>query len=144
MNIVIIKGNLCRDLELRYTANNSAVANTSIALNHTYKKADGTKHETVTFVDLEVWGVTAETMAKYLGKGRSVLVHGELKQDIWDDKQTGKKQSRLKVKVVSFEFCDSKRDDTPQPDGYKSQRHESHAPAATGPHKPLDDETIPF
>ena len=68
LNRVLLMGNLTRDIELKHTANNTAVANIGLAVNRRYRSGEEYKEET-TFVDCEAWGRTAETMAKYLNKG---------------------------------------------------------------------------
>ncbi|MGH7244274.1 MAG: single-stranded DNA-binding protein [Phycisphaerales bacterium] len=108
-NRVLLMGNLTRDVELRAAgASGSQVAKIGLAVNRNYSTASGEKREEVTFIDCEAWGKTAEIMAKYLAKGRPVFIEGRLKLDQWDDKETGKKQSKLKVVVESFQFVDSK------------------------------------
>lgn len=106
-NKVFLMGNLTRDIELRHTSGNQAVANLSLAVNRRWRSADGQEREEVTFVDCEAWGKTAETLAKYLQKGRPVFVEGRLKLDTWEDKE-GKKQSKLRVVVDGFQFVDSR------------------------------------
>ena len=109
MNVVILKANLTRDIELRTVGTSGQqVAKIGLALNRNYTTAGGEKREEVTFVDAEAWGKTAETMAKYLSKGRPVIIEGRLKSDQWEDKETGKKQSKLKIVVEQFHFADSK------------------------------------
>jgi single-strand DNA-binding protein len=109
LNKVILMGNLTRDIELRAVGGGGQqVARIGLALNRNYTTQSGEKREEVTFVDCEAWGKTAEIMAKYLTKGRPVLIEGRLKLDQWDDKDSGKKQSKLKVVVDSFHFVDSK------------------------------------
>lgn len=105
-NKVFLMGNLTRDIEIRHTAGNQAVANMSMAINRRWRSADGQDREEVTFVDLEAWGKTAETLAKYLQKGRPVFIEGRLKLDSWEDKE-GKKQSKLRVVVDGFQFVDA-------------------------------------
>ncbi len=107
INKVLIAGNLTRDPELRYTPQGTAVAQLGIAVNRTYTSQNGERKEEVTFVDVEAWGKTAETMGQYLKKGRPVFIEGRLKLDQWDDKQTGQKRSRLKVVCDQFHFLDS-------------------------------------
>ncbi len=109
-NKVILLGNLTRDIELRHTAGNNAVANFGIAVNRTWKTPEGEKREEVTFVDCEAWGRTGEVMSQYLRKGRPVFIEGRLKLDTWEDKETHKKQSKLRVVVESFQFVDSRQD----------------------------------
>ena len=109
LNKVMLMWNLTRYIELRAVGGGGQqVAKIGLALNRSFTTQSGEKREEVTFVDCEAWGKTAEVMAKYLSKGRQVVVEGRLKLDQWDDKDTGKKQSKLKVVVESFYFADSK------------------------------------
>ncbi|MFG0246213.1 MAG: single-stranded DNA-binding protein [Phycisphaerales bacterium JB052] len=106
-NKVLLMGNLTRDVEIRHTSSNTAVGNFGIAVNRRYKTQSGEQREDVTFVDCEAWGRTAEVMAQYLGKGRSVFIEGRLKLDQWEDKNGGGKRSKLSVVVENFQFVDS-------------------------------------
>lgn len=107
-NKVLLMGNLTRDIELRHTSGNQAVANIGLAVNRRYKAGDGEMREETTFVDCEAWGKTAETMAKYLQKGRPVFIEGRLKLDTWQDKTDGSNRSKLRVVVDNFQFIDSR------------------------------------
>lgn len=107
-NKVLLMGNLTRDIELRHTSGNQAVANMGLAVNRRYKAGDGEMREETTFVDCEAWGKTAETMAKYLQKGRPVFIEGRLKLDTWQDKNDGSNRSKLRVVVDNFQFIDSR------------------------------------
>ena len=106
-NKVILMGNLTRDPELKRTSTDMAVAQIGIAVNRKYKDREGNQKEETTFVDCEAWGKTAETMAKYLSKGRPVFVEGRLKLDQWQDKD-GSNRSKLRVVIESFQFIDSR------------------------------------
>lgn len=134
-NKVILLGTLTRDPEVRYTPKGSAVADIGLALNHQYKTDGGEKREEVTFVDITLWGRTAEVAGEYLKKGRQTLIEGRLTLDTWDDKQTGQKRSKLKVVGETLQLLGG-RDDTRQSGGQQAPRP---APAA----EPDDDE-IPF
>src|SRR5882672_84312 len=96
-NKVILLGNLTRDPEVRYTPKGSAVCDLGLAVNRSYTLDSGEKREEVTFVDVVLWGRTAEIAGEYLKKGRPVLIEGRLQLDTWDDKQSGQKRSKLKV-----------------------------------------------
>ena len=100
-------GNLTRDVELKSTASNQSVAQIGLAVNRRWRTPEGEDREEVTFVDCEAWGRTAETLAKYLSKGRPVFIEGRLKLDQWEDKEGGKR-SKLKIVVEGFQFIDSK------------------------------------
>ena len=106
-NKVLLMGNLTRDPELKRTSSDMAVAQISIAVNRRYKDKTGELKEETTFVNCEAWGKTAETMAKYLSKGKPVFVEGRLKLDQWQDKD-GNNRSKLKVVIEKFEFVDSR------------------------------------
>ncbi|MEX2287330.1 MAG: single-stranded DNA-binding protein [Planctomycetaceae bacterium] len=97
-NRVILLGNLTRDPQVRYTPGGTAVADIGLAVNRTwFDKQTNTKNQETTFVDVTLWSRQAEVAGEYLSKGSSVLIEGRLHLDQWDDKETGKKRSKLKV-----------------------------------------------
>lgn len=84
-NRVIIIGNLTKDPELRPVGAQS-VCKLTIASNRQYKnRQTGNTTQEVCFIDVEVWGVQADSCKLYLAKGRPVLVEGRLKLDSWKD-----------------------------------------------------------
>jgi single-strand DNA-binding protein len=95
-NRVILVGNLTRDPEIRYIPSGSAVADVGLAVNDRRKNANGEWIEETTFVDVVLWGRTAEVAGEYLSKGSPVLIEGRLKLDSWET-QDGQKRSKLKV-----------------------------------------------
>jgi single-strand DNA-binding protein len=103
-NKVILMGNLTRDPELRYTPKGTAIAKVGLAVNRVWTNEAGEKKEEVTFVDVDIFGRTAENVGQYMRKGRPMLVEGRLKLDQWDDKQTGQKRSRLGVVAENVQF----------------------------------------
>ncbi len=104
LNKVMLIGNLTRDPELRYTPSGKAVTDISLAINRMWVNDQGQKQEDTTFVDVTLWGRQAELAQQYLGKGRGVYIEGRLQMDTWDDKETGKKRSRLKVVGETMQF----------------------------------------
>lgn len=95
-NRVILVGNLTRDPELRYTPSGTAVTDIGLAVNDYRKGPNGETVEETTFVDVTLWGRTAEVASEYLNKGAPCLIEGRLKLDQWQDKE-GQKRSKLKV-----------------------------------------------
>jgi single-strand DNA-binding protein len=93
-NRVILMGNVTRDIELRYTGNQLAVTDLGLAVNDRVKRNDEWVDE-ATFVDVTLWGRTAEIAAQYLSKGSPVFVEGRLKYDTWE--KDGQKRSKLRV-----------------------------------------------
>lgn len=103
MNKVILLGRLTRDPNMRYTASGTALCEIGLAVNRTYKdKASGNHKEETCFVDITVWGKSAENCAQYLAKGREVLVEGRLKFDSWE--MDGQKRSKLGVVAENVQF----------------------------------------
>ncbi|MCR9200491.1 MAG: single-stranded DNA-binding protein [Planctomycetaceae bacterium] len=104
-NKVILMGNVTRDPEVRYTTGGSAVTEIGIAVNRfwTDRNTNERKEET-TFVDVTLWGRTAEIAGEYLGKGRPVLIEGRLQLDQWEDRETGQKRSKLRVVGESMQL----------------------------------------
>ncbi len=93
-NRVVLLGNLTRDPELRYIPSGMAVSDIGLAVNDRVKRGDQWVEE-ATFVDVTLWGRTAEVANEYLSKGSSVLIEGRLKLDTWE--KEGQKHSKLKV-----------------------------------------------
>ena len=97
VNKVILIGNVTRDVEVKFTPKGTAVAGITLAVNRNYKTDSGEKREEVTFVDVELWGRVAEIAGEYVRKGNPLYVEGRLKQDSWEDKDSGQKRTKLKV-----------------------------------------------
>ena len=146
-NKVILMGNLTRDPEVRYTPKGSAVADIGLAVNRVYSTDNGEKREETTFVDVTLWGRTAEIAGEYLKKGRPVLIEGRLQLDSWDDKQSGQKRSKLKVIGESMQLLGSRQGGGDADEGGGGERM---APRRTSPppQRPAasepDDDEIPF
>jgi single-strand DNA-binding protein len=102
-NKVILMGRLTRDPQLSYLPSKTPVVEFSLATSRKYKKQDGSMTEDVCFTDCQMFGKRAEVINKYLKKGDPLFVEGRLKFDSWQDKE-GKKRSKLRVFVESFEF----------------------------------------
>jgi single-strand DNA-binding protein len=111
VNKVILIGNLTRDPEVRYTPKGSAVTDLGLAVNRRYRMDNGEEREEVCFVDITFWGKQAETLGKWMKKGRPIYVEGRLQLDSWDDKTSGKKMSKLRVVGEHFQFLGGGRGD---------------------------------
>lgn len=94
-NRVILLGNLTRDIELRHTPGGTAVTDMSIAVNDRRKNATGEWVDEVTYVDITLWGRTAEVAGEFLHKGSQIFVEGRLKLDSWE--ADGQKKYKLRV-----------------------------------------------
>jgi single-strand DNA-binding protein len=94
-NRVILMGNVTRDPELRYIPSGTAVTDLGLAVNDRRKNANGEWVDETTFVDITLWGRTAEIACEYLNKGSPVFIEGRLKLDTWE--KDGKKNYKLRV-----------------------------------------------
>lgn len=103
-NKVIITGNLTRDPELRTIPSGAQVCSFAVAVNRSYKDGAGNLQEEVSFIDCNAWGKAGEIINQYCRRGSGILVCGRLRQHSWDDKETGKKRSRVDVVVEDFNF----------------------------------------
>lgn len=103
MNKVIISGNLTRDVELKYLPSGSALAQFGIASNRKIKKQDGNYADDTCFVDVKLFGRTAEVVNQFCKKGSKLLIEGKLTFESWTD-QSGAKKSRLLIVGETIEF----------------------------------------
>ncbi|MBF0501472.1 MAG: single-stranded DNA-binding protein [Candidatus Riflebacteria bacterium] len=105
LNLVQLIGNLTKDPELKFTESGAAVAKMSVAINNKYKGKDGEMKTDVEYVNLVVWGKTAENCSKYLAKGRPVYVSGRMQTRSWE--KDGIKRYATEVVVNEVQFLGS-------------------------------------
>ncbi|MBQ9693420.1 MAG: single-stranded DNA-binding protein [Kiritimatiellae bacterium] len=105
LNKVFLMGNLTRDPEMKQTPAGEAIAELGLAVSEQFRsRTTNETREVVTFVDVTVWGKVAENCGQYLQKGRPIFVEGRLVLDTWEDKTTGQKRSRLRVRADRVQF----------------------------------------
>ena len=142
INQVILMGRLTRDPEQRTTTTGKTIASFSIAVDR------GGQDDQADFFDITAWERLAELVMQYLSKGRRVLVQGRLRQDSWDDKETGKKRSRVEVTATDVTFLDGPSDGA----GGQGSAPQNSQPAKKSndvvvediDDKPIDLSEIPF
>ena len=132
-NQVILMGNLTRDPELRTTPNGQSVCSFSLALNRSYKGADGNWQEATDYIDVVAWGPLGERVAQYLTKGRPALVNGRLQSRSWE--QEGQKRSKVEVVAQDVTFLGGRSDDAGSMGG-------GSAPASKPASKKKDDDIV--
>ena len=107
LNRAIIAGNLTKDLEVRYTVNKKAVARFTVAVNNSFKNANGELQENTDYINVVVWGSQAENCGKYLRKGRSVLVEGRIQTSSFEAKDGSGKKYMTEVNAFNVIFLGS-------------------------------------
>lgn len=144
INQVILMGRLTRDPEQRTTTTGKTIANFSIAVDR------GGQDDATDFFDVTAWEKLGELVMQYLSKGRRVLVQGRLRQDSWDDKETGKKRSRVEVTATDVTFLDGPSDGNSNGGGNDSSsarpqtRKSDDVVIEDIDDKPIDLSEIPF
>lgn len=143
INQVILMGRLTRDPEMRTTTTGKSIASFSLAVDRQ------TQDDQADFFDVTAWEKLGELANQYLSKGRRCLVQGRLRQDSWDDKETGKKRSRIEVVATDITFLDGPNDG--QQGGGAGSAPRSSAPSKSKDtviedidDKPIDLSEIPF
>ena len=121
-NSIILIGRLTKDCgaderSFSYVGNGTAKAVVSLAVNRSVKKGDKWEDE-VSYIDVTIWGKTAENLKSNLVKGKQICVCGYLKQDRWE--KDGQKQSRLNVVADSVQLLGggNKQNDSQNDSGY--------------------------
>lgn len=143
INQVILLGRLTRDPEARTTPSGKTVVNFSLAVDR------AGQDDQADFFDVTAWEKLGELVTQYLSKGRRVLVQGRLRQDSWDDKETGKKRSRVEVTATDVTFLDGPGDSASS-GGSSSQGTSPSSKKNDEPKvediddKPIDLSEIPF
>ena len=142
INQVILMGRLTRDPEQRTTSTGKIIANFSIAVDRP------TQDDSADFFNVTAWEKLGELVVKYLAKGRRVLVQGRLRQDSWDDKETGKKRSSVEVVATDVTFLDGPSDSSgasqPSSPSPKSSKKTEDVVIEDIEDKPIDLSEIPF
>ena len=125
-NVLSINGRLVREAILSYSNGGTAILNFSIAVNRSVKKGDKWEDE-ASFFDCVMFSKMAESVNKYLEKGKQVSIIGELKQERWE--QDGNQRSRVVIIVEKLQLLGSKDE----------QKQSYHKPEANTPENFQDD-----
>ena len=145
INQVILMGRLTRDPEQRTTTTGKTIVSFSIAVDR------GGQDDQADFFNVTAWEKLGELVMQYLSKGRRVLVQGRLRQDSWDDKESGQKRSRVEVTATDVTFLDGPSGDNQGASGPSTRESSAPAPRKTDDvapsdidDKPIDLSEIPF
>jgi single-strand DNA-binding protein len=145
-NKVMLMGNLTRDPQLSYLPSQTPVVDFGLAVNRKWTSKEGESKEEVCFIDCRAFGKPAETLNKYMKKGRPLFVEGRLVFDQWTA-QDGSKRSKHRVHVDNFQFLGGGQGaggaaaEAPEA-GTESQVEPDNSGPVKGAHPPADD--IPF
>lgn len=172
LNKVLLIGNLTRDVELRYSTGGSAISKLGLAANRRWKdKNTGETKDEAMFIDVTVFGRSAEIANQYLKKGSKVLVEGRIQLERWVD-ANGQNRSKHGIVAENLQFLDSKDSNSggdssnysnynnqPQQNSYddnsygggnsyqqapKQNNYKQPSSSPSMPSAPIEDDEIPF
>lgn len=138
VNQVILMGRLTRDPESRTTPSGKTVTSFSLAVDRL--GSDGEAD----FFEITAWEKLGDLVSQYLSKGRRALVQGRLRQDSWEDKETGKKRSNVNVVATDVTFLDSANSSEGNNSEKPSSRKTDEVIVEDIDDKPIDLSEIPF
>lgn len=144
INQVILMGRLTRDPEVRTTSTGKTITSFSLAVDR------GGQDDQADFFDVTAWEKLGELVSQYLSKGRRCLVQGRLRQDSWDDKETGKKRSKVEVVATDVTFLDGPNGDNAGPSNTSNSSNSNSNKKSDDvviediDDKPIDLSEIPF
>lgn len=98
-NRVILMGNLARDPETRQSQGGLTIARSALAVNERVSDGQGGWRDEASFFNFVFFGKQAESFSRLFQKGKAILIEGRLREDKWQDKETG--QNRSKVEIVA-------------------------------------------
>ncbi len=105
MNKVILLGTVSREPEIIEINENAKVAKLSVVTQERFKNKDTDKYENrPTFVEVDAWNGLATFVQNNFGKGKAIIVEGKLFNDNYEDKETGKKVYRMRVRADKINF----------------------------------------
>lgn len=131
LNKVMVIGNLTRDPELRRISTGTAVTTLRLAISESFTRRDGGREERTLFLDVDVWDRQAETCQQYLSKGSPVFIEGRIQMDEWEDKASGQKRSRMKIRADRVQFLSGRRDGGGQGGGSYTPRAQATPPTSS-------------
>lgn len=145
LNKIILIGNIGREADLRYTPQGTPVCNFTLATNEKRRSPSGESDTITTWFRVTLWGKQAESIHRYLQKGKQVYVEGRLRVTEWIDRDNRTRYS-LEVTATDLRLLGVRSDDEPEID---NEVEEPTLSGNTSPSNPSnvntdDDDDIPF
>lgn len=115
MNNVILMGRLTKDIEIRFIPESElAVAKFSIAVD---RQAGKGKEKQADFINIVVFGKTAEACEKYTAKGKMIAIQGRIQTGSYKNKE-GVNVYTTDVVADKVEFIQWKDKEEQIPEGF--------------------------
>ena len=145
INNVTLIGHLTKDVELKYTPANQAVAQFTLAVNRTFKNANGERESD--FINCVIWRKSAENFANFVKKGALIGITGRIQTRNYENQQ-GQRVYITEVIAENFQMLESRNQQQGQQQAQLQQATQQQAkqpdPFAGGAPTSLNDDDLPF
>lgn len=148
INNVTLVGRLTKDVELRYTPANQAVATFTLAVNRTFKNANGERE--ADFINVVIWRQSAENFANWAKKGALIGITGRIQTRNYENQQ-GQRVYITEVIAENFQMLESRSQQQGQQQSQQQQRPQATQqqakqpdPFSGGAPMNLSDDDLPF
>jgi len=105
INLVVLTGRLCSDVELKTTPNGSTVTSFNIAVNRPYRSGEERQAD---FITLVAWNKQAEFISKYFHKGDMIAIEGRIQTRKYQDKD-GNNRTAFEVLINNAQFVEGNK-----------------------------------
>ena len=142
MNQTCLIGRLTKDVELKYTPANQAVATFTLAVNRTFKNANGERE--TDFINCVIWRQSAENFAKLAKKGNLIGITGRIQTRSYENQQ-GQRVYITEVIAENFQMLESRSQQQGQQQGQATQQQAKQPdPFSGGTPMNFNDDDLPF
>ena len=142
MNQTCLIGRLTKDVELKYTPANQAVAQFTLAVNRTFKNANGERESD--FINCVIWRKSAEKFANWAKKGALIGITGRIQTRNYENAQ-GQRVYVTEVVAENFQMLESRNQQQGQQQAQVTQQQTKQPdPFSGGAPTSLNDDDLPF
>ena len=141
MNSICLVGRLTKDVELRYTPSNVAVATFTLAVNRTFKNENGERE--ADFINCVMWRQQAENLANWAKKGALIGITGRIQTRSYDNQQ-GQRVYVTEVVAETFQLLESKGQQGNQQGQRGQEQQQAPDFSRQGAAMDISDDDLPF
>lgn len=131
-NVFVVSGNLVRDPEVISLNSGTEKGTFRIVNNRRFKTKDGEKREESVGFDVECWGGIIKVL-EYLKKGSGVIISGRIRENSWEDKETGQKRHKYVVVAEDIDFMDKAKSKKSEKSSDQDEDEEKEAESSNMP-----------
>ena len=125
INNVTLVGRLTKDVELKYTPSNVANVSFTLAVNRTFKNANGERESD--FINCVIWRKSAENFANFVKKGALIGITGRIQTRNYENAQ-GQRVYVTEVIAENFQMLESRNQQQGQQQAQQQAKQQSSTP----------------